>query len=105
LHPADLRLQNSLTRFVGYTQEKLLEFEQSAKNALQPKTSLVRSALGKLPQKGSVCSYVDLWPTGSEATFATTVAKAITEFMSVGGQTVGDSKEVLWQPVIQRDDG
>src|SRR2546426_11282198 len=46
------------------------------------KTSLVRAALGKLPRKGCVCAYVDLWPTDSEATFVTTVAKAIAESMS-----------------------
>jgi hypothetical protein len=46
------------------------------------KTSLVRSALGKLPRKGHVSAYVDLWPTDSEAAFATTVAKAITASMS-----------------------
>ena len=46
------------------------------------KTSLVRAALGKLPRKGYVCAYVDLWPTDSEATFVTSVAKAITESMS-----------------------
>ena len=46
------------------------------------KTSLVRAALGKLPPQGYLCAYVDLWPTDSEATFATTVAKAITEAMS-----------------------
>ena len=46
------------------------------------KTSLVRAALGKLPRKGYACAYVDLWPTDSEATFVTTVAKAITESTS-----------------------
>jgi AAA+ ATPase superfamily predicted ATPase len=46
------------------------------------KTSLVRSALDKLPKKGHVCAYVDLWPTDSETTFATAVAKAITQSMS-----------------------
>ena len=46
------------------------------------KTSLVRTALGKLPKKGYVCSYVDLWPTDSEATFVTAAAKAITESTS-----------------------
>jgi hypothetical protein len=46
------------------------------------KTSLVRAALGKLPRKGYVCAYVDLWPTDSEATFATAVAKALSESMS-----------------------
>jgi hypothetical protein len=38
------------------------------------KTSLVRTALGKLPRKGYVCAYVDLWPTDSEATFVTSVS-------------------------------
>ncbi|HVM47999.1 MAG TPA: ATP-binding protein [Candidatus Acidoferrum sp.] len=46
------------------------------------KTSLVRAALAKLPRKGYLCAYVDLWPTDSEAAFATTLAKAITESMS-----------------------
>src|SRR5436190_7815198 len=46
------------------------------------KTSLVRAALGKLPRKNFVSAYVDLWPTDSEATFVTAVAKAITESMS-----------------------
>jgi uncharacterized protein len=46
------------------------------------KTSLVRAALGKLPKKNYVCAYVDLWPTDSEATFVTTVAKAIAESTS-----------------------
>ena len=46
------------------------------------KTSLVRATLGKLPRKGYLCAYVDLWPTDSEAAFATAVAKAITESMS-----------------------
>ena len=46
------------------------------------KTSLVHTALGKLPKKGYVWAYVDLWPTDSEATFVTAVAKAIAESMS-----------------------
>src|SRR3989338_5633768 len=46
------------------------------------KTSLVRTALGKLPKKGCVCAYVDLWPTDSEGTFVTAAAKAITEPIS-----------------------
>jgi AAA+ ATPase superfamily predicted ATPase len=46
------------------------------------KTSLVRAALAKLPKKHHVCAYVDLWPTDSEVTFVTAVAKAITESMS-----------------------
>jgi AAA+ ATPase superfamily predicted ATPase len=46
------------------------------------KTSLVRAALSKLPKRGYLCAYVDLWPTDSEAAFVTAVAKAITESMS-----------------------
>ncbi|MGE5818242.1 MAG: ATP-binding protein, partial [Deltaproteobacteria bacterium] len=46
------------------------------------KTSLVRTALGKLPKKGCVCAYVDLWPTDSEATFVVAAAKAIAESTS-----------------------
>jgi hypothetical protein len=46
----------------------------------------MRAALGKFPRKGYVCAYVDLWPTDSEATFVTSVAKAITESM---GTSVG----------------
>lgn len=46
------------------------------------KTSLVRTALSKLPRKTHVCAYVDLWPTDSEATFVTAVARAITESTS-----------------------
>ncbi len=52
------------------------------------KTSLVRVALGKLPKKGYVSAYVDLWPTDSEATFITTVAKAIAESMSTSVEKV-----------------
>ncbi len=46
------------------------------------KTSLVRTALSKRPKKDCFCAYVDLWPTDSEATFVTAVAKAIAESMS-----------------------
>jgi hypothetical protein len=35
-----------------------------------------------LPKKGCVCSYVDLWPTDSEATFVKAGAKAIAESTS-----------------------
>jgi hypothetical protein len=52
------------------------------------KTSLVRAALGRLPHKGYISAYVDLWPTDSEATFTTTVAKAIAESMSTSVEKV-----------------
>jgi len=46
------------------------------------KTSLVRAALSKLPKRAYISAYVDLWPTDSEATFVTAVAKALAESMS-----------------------
>ena len=46
------------------------------------KTSLVRAVLDKLPRRSFVCTYVDLWPTDSEAAFAAALARAITESMS-----------------------
>lgn len=46
------------------------------------KTSLVRAALGKLPARQFLTAYIDLWPTDSEATFVSAVARAITESMS-----------------------
>src|SRR5437879_2466537 len=42
------------------------------------KTSLVKTALDKLPKKNFITVYVDLWPTDSEATFVAALAKAIT---------------------------
>jgi len=53
------------------------------------KTSLVRRALGRLPKKGHVCAYVDLWPTDSEAGFVAAMAKALTE-------AAGNSMEQIW---------
>ena len=41
------------------------------------KTSLVQAVLNRLPRKGFVGVYVDLWPTDSEASFATATARAI----------------------------
>jgi hypothetical protein len=46
------------------------------------KTSLVRAALRKLPRKRFISAYVDLWPTDSETTFVTALAKALSESMS-----------------------
>jgi type II secretory pathway predicted ATPase ExeA len=52
------------------------------------KTSLVQAALSKLPKKGYIRAYVDLWPTDSEATFAMALAKAITESTSTSVEKV-----------------
>lgn len=43
------------------------------------KTSLVRNVLDSLPAKRFIGIYVDLWPTDSEASFATTTARAISQ--------------------------
>ena len=46
------------------------------------KTSLIRTALDRLPRRKFISAYVDLWPTDSETTFVAAVAKALTESMS-----------------------
>ena len=46
------------------------------------KTSLLKMVLAGFSKKSAVCAYVDLWPTDNEATFVTTLAKAITQSMS-----------------------
>ena len=50
------------------------------------KTSLIQSVLGRLSRKATLAAYIDLWPTDNEATFVTTIAKAITESMSTSVQ-------------------
>ena len=55
------------------------------------KTSLVQRAIERLSQKKHICAYVDLWPTDSEASFVTALAKSITESMST---SVGKALEV-----------
>ena len=42
------------------------------------KTSLVQTVLAGLSKRSTVCVYVDLWPTDSEATFIAALAHAIT---------------------------
>jgi hypothetical protein len=46
------------------------------------KTSLVKLALSNLPKKEYLWAYVDLWPTDGEASFASAIAKAITESLA-----------------------
>ncbi len=48
------------------------------------KTSLIQAVLGQLPET-TVAAYVDLWPTDGESTFATALAKAVTESMTRSG--------------------
>jgi hypothetical protein len=60
------------------------------------KTSLVRAALAKVPRKGHLSAYVDLWPTDDEASFVTAVAKAITESMSGSAQKLLETAKRLF---------
>ncbi len=55
------------------------------------KTSLVRLALDKLPEKQWFVAYVDLWPTDGATSFATATAKAIAESMSSTAERMLDS--------------
>ena len=71
------------------------------------KTSLVRTALSKLPKKGWVCAYVDLWPTDSDASFVTAIAKAIAESMSTSvGRMLEAAKKFFGSlaPSVTTDD-
>ncbi|NQU11926.1 ATP-binding protein [bacterium] len=71
------------------------------------KTSLVRSALERLPKKQSVYAYVDLWPTDSESTFVTAMAKAITESMSTSADKLLATAKALFgrlAPTVTSDE-
>ena len=46
------------------------------------KTSLIRLVQESLPEAQYLTAYADLWPTDSSVSFATTMAKAISEFTS-----------------------
>jgi len=72
------------------------------------KTSLVQHVLGGLSKKKAVCAYVDLWPTDSEATFVTTVAKAITQSMSTSVEKLLQTGKKLFSnlaPSVTFDEG
>ena len=72
-------------------QQELADLRRSIENAEKlfvfserryGKTSLVRAVLDKLPRRSFVSTYVDLWPTDSEAAFAAALARAIAQSMS-----------------------
>jgi len=46
------------------------------------KTSLALRSLRKLPQKNFITAYVDLWPTDGETSFATTMARGLTQALA-----------------------
>ena len=66
--------------------EKLFVFSERRYS----KTSLVQTALAKLPKMGGVCSYVNLWPTDSEATFVTSAGRSNS---TVAGKCLGGQAE------------
>ncbi len=71
------------------------------------KTSLIKLALSKLPKRKYIPVYIDLWPTDSDASFITTVAKAITESLSSSIEKALESAKQLFtllKPTISIDD-
>jgi type II secretory pathway predicted ATPase ExeA len=66
------------------------------------KTSLVRAALDRLPKQKFVLVYVDLWPTESEASFATATAKAISLAVASTTQRMLEMAKQLFNQLIPR---
>ncbi|NLS96868.1 MAG: ATP-binding protein [Planctomycetaceae bacterium] len=64
------------------------------------KTSLVRSVLRELPQKKFVAVYVDLWPTDSENSFATTTARAISLALASTPKQVLDTARKMFRQLV-----
>jgi len=64
------------------------------------KTSLVRAAIGKLPQRKFIAVYVDLWPTDSETSFATTTAKAISQAVESSAKKMLDTGKMLFTQFV-----
>jgi hypothetical protein len=70
------------------------------------KTSLIRLTLSRLPKARFLGTYVDLWPTDGEASFAKATAKAITESMATTpGKMLQTAKELFGRlvPTIATD--
>jgi uncharacterized protein len=66
------------------------------------KTSLIRTALDRLPKQKFVVAYVDLWPTESEASFATTTAKAISMAAASTSRRMLQTAKGLFSQLIPR---
>ena len=64
------------------------------------KTSLVRSVIGKLPQKDTVSAYVDLWSTDDESSFVTALAKAITSSMTTSVEKLLTTAKELFSSLV-----
>jgi AAA+ ATPase superfamily predicted ATPase len=64
------------------------------------KTSLVRSALDRLPKRDFIAAYVDLWPTESEADFATSTAKALSMAAGATSKKILDTAKTLFSRLI-----
>ncbi len=60
------------------------------------KTSLVRTAIERLPRRRFLAVYVDLWPTDSEVSFATATAQAISlAAASTPGRLLDTAKQLF----------
>lgn len=66
------------------------------------KTSLVRTALAKLPRRTFLVVYVDLWPTESEASFSTATAKAISLAVASTAKRMLDMAKGMFNQLVPR---
>ncbi len=64
------------------------------------KTSLVRTVLGQLPPRKFIAIYVDLWPTDSEASFATTTARAISMALASTPKQLLDAAKRMFNQLV-----
>lgn len=64
------------------------------------KTSLVQAVLGRLPRKKFVAAYVDLWPTDSEASFATATARAISMAVASTPKQILDAAKKMFSQLV-----
>ena len=64
------------------------------------KTSLVQTALDRLPRKKFVAAYVDLWPTDSEASFVTATAKAISLAVTSTPKQILDGAKKMFSHLV-----
>ena len=60
------------------------------------KTSLVKLAMNKLPSKSFFVVYCDLWPTDSEESFVTTLAKALTESLKTSVEKAIEAAKTMF---------
>ena len=64
------------------------------------KTSLVRAAIDKLPQRKFIPIYIDLWPTDSEESFTTMTAKVISQTVGSTPKKMLDTAKSLFTQLV-----